>query len=83
MSKICTLGSFWTKYIMFELKKYGRVIFDGTENRCKIWRKAHLRFQNMTNLAKFHRPKNRYFILESKMAELNQNKNSKQRDRPM
>ena len=30
----------------------------------------------------FHRVKNRDFILESKMAELNQNKNSKQEDRP-
>ena len=29
-----------------------------------------------------HRLKNSYFILESKMRELNQNKNSKQPDRP-
>ena len=29
-----------------------------------------------------HRLKNRDFILESKMAELNKNKNSKQPDRP-
>ena len=35
-------------------------------------------FKNdMRNLADFHRPKNSDFILESKMAELNQNKNSK------
>ena len=40
-------------------------------------------FQNdMRNLASFHRLKNSVFILESKMAELNQNKNSKQLDRP-
>ena len=40
-------------------------------------------FQNdMRNLANFHRLKNSDFILESKMAELNQNKNSKQPDRP-
>ena len=29
VSKICTLmGSFWSKYIMFELKKYRGVMFD-------------------------------------------------------
>ena len=39
-------------------------------------------FKNdMRNLANFHRPKNSDFILESKMAELNQNQNSKQADR--
>ena len=35
---------------------------------------------NMRTLANFHRLKNNDFILESKMAELNQNKNSKQPD---
>ena len=41
-------------------------------------------FQNdMRNLANFHRLKNSDdFILESKMAELNQYENSKQLDRP-
>ena len=40
-------------------------------------------FKNdMKNLANFHRLKNSDLILESKMAELNQNKNSKQLDRP-
>ena len=40
-------------------------------------------FKNdMRNLANFHRLKNSDFILESKMVELNQNKNSKQPDRP-
>ena len=39
-------------------------------------------FQNeMRNLANFHRLKNRDFYLESKMAELNQNQNSKQLNR--
>ena len=37
---------------------------------------------DMKNLANFHRLKNSDFILESKMAELNQNQNSKQPDRP-
>ena len=35
---------------------------------------------DMKNLANFHILKNSDFILESKMAELNQNKNSKQPD---
>ena len=35
----------------------------------------------MRNLASFHRLKNSDFILESKIAELNQNKNPKQLDR--
>ena len=40
-------------------------------------------FKNdMRNLVNFHRLKNSNFILESKMAELNQNKNSEQPDRP-
>ena len=37
---------------------------------------------DMKNLANVHRLKNSDFILESKMAELNQNKNSKQPDQP-
>ena len=36
----------------------------------------------MRTLANFHRLENSDFILESKMAELNQNQNSKQPDRP-
>ena len=40
-------------------------------------------FKNdMKNLTNFHRLKNSDFILESKMAEFNQNKNSKQPDGP-
>ena len=38
-------------------------------------------FKSMRNLANFHRLKNRDFVLESKMTELNQNKNSRQPDR--
>ena len=37
---------------------------------------------DMRNLAKFNRLKNSDLILESKMVELNQSKNSKQVDRP-
>ena len=35
---------FWPRYIIFELKKYRRVLFDCTKNWCKIWRKTDLRF---------------------------------------
>ena len=46
ISKICTLiCCFWAKYIMFELKKYRGVIFDGTEYWWEIWRKNDLCFQ--------------------------------------
>ena len=46
MSKFCTLiGYLWPKYIMFELKKCGRVMFDGTKYWCKIWRKTDFCFQ--------------------------------------
>ena len=48
ISNICTLmRCFWPKYIMFEVKK-DRVlvlVFDGTENWCKVWRKTDLCFQ--------------------------------------
>ena len=35
----------------------------------------------MTNLANFHRRENNDFILESKIVELDQNRNSRQLDR--
>ena len=45
VSNICTLkGSFWIKHIMFELNMYRRVMFDGTEDWCKIWKKTDLCF---------------------------------------
>ena len=46
VSKIFTLmGSFWAKYILFELKKYRGVIFHDTEEICKFWRKTDLWFE--------------------------------------
>ena len=39
------MGFFWPKYIMLEIKKYRRVLFDGTEYWCNIWRKTYLCFQ--------------------------------------
>ena len=48
--KIPTLiGSFYAKYITFDLKKYRRVIFHDTEVWCKIWRKTDLWFVNCHN----------------------------------
>ena len=40
------MGSFWAKYILFELKKYRGVIFYETEKEYKIWRGMDLSFQN-------------------------------------
>ena len=40
------MGSFWAKYILFELKKYRGVIFHETEEGYKIWRGIDLSFQN-------------------------------------
>ena len=43
--KICTsIGSLHEKYVMFDLKKYIGVIFHGTREWCKIWRKTDLWF---------------------------------------
>ena len=76
ISKICTLmGWFWPKYIMFELKKYRGVMFDGTEYWCKIWEKTNLCFQKWhEELSKFspkHVRKSKnwdfYWILLSKV----------------
>ena len=84
--KICTLmGCFWPKYIMFELKKVQRSYF------WWHWRLMQNLKENWLVLSKMtwriwqifvHRLKNSNFILESKKAELNQNKNSKQPDWP-
>ena len=51
------------------------------KNDVKFEEKLTSAFKNdMRTLANFHRLKNSDFILESKMAELDQNKNSKQPD---
>ena len=58
-------------------------MFHDTEEWCKIWKKkltCGLK-NDMRNLANFHRLRNSDFVLESNMAELNQNKNSKQLER--
>ena len=70
---------------MFALKKYRGVMFDSTQNWCKISRKTNLCFFKMTwRIWQIfvYRMKNSDFILECKIVELNQNKNSRQPDRP-
>ena len=39
------MGCFRPKYIVLELRKYRRVIFDGTQDSYKWWRKTDLFFQ--------------------------------------
>ena len=47
ISKISTImGCLWPKYIMFELRKYRGVMFDGNEYWYKIWRKIDFCFQS-------------------------------------
>ena len=47
VSNIFTLmGSFWEKYILFELRKYREVIFHETKEGYKIWTGIGLSFQN-------------------------------------
>ena len=47
VSEISTwMRSFWTKYILLELKKYIRVIFHDTEEKYKVWRVIKLSFRN-------------------------------------
>ena len=40
------MGSFWGKYIFFELKKYRGIIFHEPEKRYKIWRGIDSSCQN-------------------------------------
>ena len=45
VSKICTvICPFSAKHITFDQKKYRGVIFNGTKESCKIWRKTGLWF---------------------------------------
>ena len=63
ISKICTLmGFFWPKYIMFELKKYGGVMFNGTEYWCKIW------IKNDSCFLKWHEEFGKFSLTGSKIA---------------
>ena len=65
VSKIFTLvGSFWAKYILFELKKYRGVIFHDIEEWCKIWRKTDLL------LGKWHEEFGKFSPEHSKVSKL-------------
>ena len=65
VSKIFTLmGSFWAKYILFELKKYRGVIFHDIEEWCKIWRKTDLL------LGKWHEKFGKFSPEHSKVSKL-------------
>ena len=44
--EIILMGSFWAKYLLFELKKYRGVILHETEEGYKIWRGINSSFQN-------------------------------------
>ena len=71
-----------TKYIIFELKKYRKVMFDGNKDWCKKFEaKLTCAFQNdMKNLANFHILDYSNFILENKIEDLNETKTSKEPD---
>ena len=65
VSKIFTLmGSFWAKYILFELKKYREVIFHETEKGYKIWRGTGLSFQN------WHKEFDKFWPKHSKVSKI-------------
>ena len=84
LSKIFTLMScFWPKHIMSELKKVQR-IYIALETDAKFERNW-LAISKMTwriSQIFVYKLKNKDFVLESKMAELNKNKNLKQPDQP-
>ena len=86
ISKMCTLmGFFWPKYIMFELKKVQRsyvwwhwILMQNLKENWLVLSEMTWRIWQIF----VQRLKKSNLILESKMAELNQNKNWKQPDRP-
>ena len=75
-------GLLWPKYIMSELKSYRDLCLMALKIGAKFEGKLTCAFKNgMRNLANFHSLKNSDFIIEKNMAELSQNKFSKQPDR--
>ena len=58
------MGSFWAKYILFELKKYRGIIFHETEERYKIWRGINLSFQN------WHKEFDKIWVEHSKFSKI-------------
>ena len=65
VSNICIfICSYCAKYLMFDLKKYGGVIFHDTEEWCKIWRKTDLL------LEKWHEEFGKFSPEHSKVSKL-------------
>ena len=65
VSKIFILiGSFWAKYMLFEVKKYRQVIFHETEEGSKIWRGIDLSFQN------WHKEFDKFWAEHSKVSKV-------------
>ena len=65
VSKIFTLVRFfWAKYILFELKKYRKVIFHETKEGYKIWRGIGLSFQN------WHKEFDKFWPEHSKVSKI-------------
>ena len=58
------MGSFWAKYILFELKKYRGVIFHESEEGYKIWRGIDLSFQN------WHKEFDKFWPEQSKVSKI-------------
>ena len=58
------MGSFWAKYILFELKKYREVIFHETKEGYKIWRGISLSFQN------WHKEFDKFWPEHSKVSKI-------------
>ena len=58
------MGSFWAKYILFELKKYRGVIFHETEEGYKIWRGIDLSFQD------WHKEFDKFWSQHSKVSKI-------------
>ena len=75
------MGCFWLKYKIFGLKSTEKLCLMVLKIDAKFEGKLTCAFKNdITNWENFYRPKNSDFILEINMAELNQNKKSKQPD---
>ena len=65
VSKIFILiGSFWAKYILFELKNYRQIIFHETEKGYKTWRGIDLPFQN------WHKKFDKFWSEHSKVSKI-------------
>ena len=58
------MGSFWAKYILFELKKYRGIIFHETEEGYKIWRGINLLFKN------WHKEFDKFWSEHSKVSKI-------------